>query len=448
MLSKDSAVILDHSYFAIHEYARAIGEFVDPSSILMISKMPRNRTRIFFNSSSNARNFVDKFPVIKVFNTDIKTRLFMSPLSIVYLNNVDPWIENDLIVNILLSNNIPVKRVDFVNAGIHNFKFKHIKLEKRFALVESCVIPPKIVFKHNESDITMLLEPKFPDVTPMGNVPPPIISNNQALSNLDVFPPLQNKDTSAGDIQDSDSTLPNVIGPNQSLPGDSVPDLTLTGNTVSNQTPSGNSNLTLPDNSSTEQTLSDNSLSKETLSDINVSNQTLTVNTISNQTLHNDSDSDQTLFGHTDLDLTLSVDNDSNQTLHSNMEPNQKLSGGTDLNQKLAGNTVSDQKLSGSTIPMQTLPNNSDFNQTMLSNNSNQSDSGQFLSEGSQPLSTQTMQELSDILDSDSQSPDISPMSKSARKKANKLAKKTGNTSKVWTRSKNNTVVQVHIEKN
>lgn len=162
MASKECGVIIDHSYFPLHEYVRAIGNLVDPSTIILCSKISRNRVRIFFNSPSNALSFTNNNPTINVLNLNIKVRMYVSPYVVVYLNGIDPWISNSMIANILISNSMDVQKVDYMSAGIINHKFKHVKQEKRFALIKPCKLPSRINFKFENSDSYMILEPKDP----------------------------------------------------------------------------------------------------------------------------------------------------------------------------------------------------------------------------------------------------------------------------------------------
>lgn len=136
---KDQAIIIDITdEINQKDYVFAIAKIVDPSNIIFISRISKDRYCIFLSSRELVDKIVNHIEPILCNNIPIKIRKYFNPDKRVIISNVCPLIPHDIIIDELRKLNItPTSKITCLRAGIPVEGFNHI-------LKCKCILQPKI----------------------------------------------------------------------------------------------------------------------------------------------------------------------------------------------------------------------------------------------------------------------------------------------------------------
>ena len=141
------------------DYITKIGDLVKPINVRYVSRMSRDRFAIFLSDKRYVDYLVDKFPIIKVGNNEIKVRRLINPNKRIIISNISPHIPHEFIKDLLIKEYV-IKfetEITFIKYGMQNISgYSHLLNAKR-----EFYIDPEQVEKIPESHLIQYEETSY-----------------------------------------------------------------------------------------------------------------------------------------------------------------------------------------------------------------------------------------------------------------------------------------------
>lgn len=130
---KDQAVVLDSKEgITLIQYSEAIGNIIEPSNIIFISRISQGRVCIYLKTQQLVNKLVEETKEIKINTTCISIRPLVTKAKKVTLSNVCPVIPHSVIETKLNEYDVtPQSNILFMKAGLNDPKYSHIRSFRR-----------------------------------------------------------------------------------------------------------------------------------------------------------------------------------------------------------------------------------------------------------------------------------------------------------------------------
>lgn len=131
--SREQAIVFNSIDVIPHkEYILAIGKFVLPKNIQLVSRISNNRFCIFLSSKQVLDNLIQTTQSININDQNIQIRRVINHAKRFIISNVCPSIPNQTIVDALINIGItPISKINHLKAGINVEGYERIMSSHR-----------------------------------------------------------------------------------------------------------------------------------------------------------------------------------------------------------------------------------------------------------------------------------------------------------------------------
>lgn len=136
----------------LEQYIYALGEITNPKNIINVSKISRNRIRIYLKNKTIIDDITNTYKTIKVNNIEFPIRPLQTRSTRLLISNACPEISHETIINELKKLNLqPTSEMYFLRAGLKKSGFEHITSARRYIYIENNfdVLPETTTIEHN-----------------------------------------------------------------------------------------------------------------------------------------------------------------------------------------------------------------------------------------------------------------------------------------------------------